>query len=248
MKVLLLYPEFPETFWSFKHALKFVHRKVSLPPLGLLTVGAMLPAAWSKRLVDVNIRRLPEKDLAWADVVFVSAMIAQRDSARELIARAHAAGMKVLVDFVPNHTSMDSKLLMSFPEFFLHQETDPEDENFFSHADPISGQELWVRHGGYGIFGTINSWNDTAQVDYSHEGLRREMTRIVNSWVERFGVDGFRVDMAYLTLNMMQAVLQGNGTGAGVRNMGFKAPAASRCSKSGRSVIGASTVIPCVAA
>ena len=96
MKVLLLYPEFPETFWSFKHALKFVHRKVSLPPLGLLTVGAMLPAAWSKRLVDVNIRRLPEKDLAWADVVFVSAMIAQRDSARELIARAHAAGKTVV--------------------------------------------------------------------------------------------------------------------------------------------------------
>jgi radical SAM superfamily enzyme YgiQ (UPF0313 family) len=96
VKVLLLYPEFPETFWSFKHALKFVHRKVSLPPLGLLTVGAMLPAAWSKRLVDVNIRRLQEKDLVWADMVFVSAMIAQRDSARELIARAHAAGKTVV--------------------------------------------------------------------------------------------------------------------------------------------------------
>ena len=96
MKVLLLYPEFPETFWSFKHALKFVHRKVSLPPLGLLTVGAMLPAAWEKRLVDVNARRLRESELAWADVVFISAMIAQRDSAKELIARAHASGKTVV--------------------------------------------------------------------------------------------------------------------------------------------------------
>ena len=96
MNLLLLYPEFPETFWSFKHALKFVHRKVSLPPLGLLTVAAMLPAAWPKRLIDVNIRRLQEKDLAWAEVIFISAMIAQRDSAQELIARAHAAGKTVV--------------------------------------------------------------------------------------------------------------------------------------------------------
>ena len=96
VNVLLLYPEFPETFWSFKYALKFIHRKVSLPPLGLLTVAAMLPAVWSKRLVDANARRLRDSDLAWAEVVFVSAMIAQRDSARELIARAHAAGKTVI--------------------------------------------------------------------------------------------------------------------------------------------------------
>jgi radical SAM superfamily enzyme YgiQ (UPF0313 family) len=92
MNVLLLYPEFPDTFWSFKHALKFIGKKASLPPLGLLTVAAMLPGAWSKRLVDVNVRKLREKDLAWADVVFVSAMIAQQESAQELIARCHAAG------------------------------------------------------------------------------------------------------------------------------------------------------------
>ena len=75
MNVLLLYPEFPDTFWSFKHALKFIHKHASLPPLGLLTVAAMLPRKRSKRPVDVNVRNLRQKDVAWADLVFVSAMI-----------------------------------------------------------------------------------------------------------------------------------------------------------------------------
>jgi radical SAM superfamily enzyme YgiQ (UPF0313 family) len=96
MNALLLYPEFPDTFWSFKHALKFIRKQASLPPLGLLTVAAMLPESWGKRLADVNVRKLRAADLAWADVVLVSAMIAQRDSARELIARCRAAG-KIIV-------------------------------------------------------------------------------------------------------------------------------------------------------
>jgi radical SAM superfamily enzyme YgiQ (UPF0313 family) len=96
MKVLLLYPEFPDTFWSFKHALKFIGKKAALPPLGLLTVAALLPSQWAKRLVDVNVRPLREKDLAWADLVFISGMIVQQDSARELIARCHAAGKTIV--------------------------------------------------------------------------------------------------------------------------------------------------------
>jgi len=96
MKALLLYPEFPDTFWSFKHALKFIRKRAALPPLGLLTVAAMLPGEWEKRLVDVNVRPLRPKDLAWADVVLISAMIVQRDSARALIARCRAAGKTVV--------------------------------------------------------------------------------------------------------------------------------------------------------
>jgi radical SAM superfamily enzyme YgiQ (UPF0313 family) len=91
-----VYPEFPDTFWSFKHALKFIRKKASLPPLGLLTVAAMLPKEWGKRLVDVNVRKLRDEDLAWADVVMVSAMIAQRESARALIARCRAAGKTIV--------------------------------------------------------------------------------------------------------------------------------------------------------
>ena len=104
MKVLLIYPEFPDTFWSFKHALKFIHKKASLPPLGLLTVAAMLPADWGKRLVDVNVRKLRDQDLAWAEVVFISGMIAQQESAHELIARCRAAG-KIIVAGGPLFTT-----------------------------------------------------------------------------------------------------------------------------------------------
>ena len=96
MKILLIYPEFPDTFWSFKHALKFIHKKAAHPPLGLLTVGAILPKEWPKRLVDVNVARLTEKDLAWADCVFISGMVVQRDSARELISHCKEAGLKVI--------------------------------------------------------------------------------------------------------------------------------------------------------
>ena len=91
MKVLLLYPEFPDTFWSFKHALEFVRKRAALPPLGLLTVAAMLPADWRKRLIDLNVARLRQKDLEWADLVLISAMITQRDSTVRLIARCRAA-------------------------------------------------------------------------------------------------------------------------------------------------------------
>jgi len=96
MNALLVYPQFPDTFWSFKHALTFIRKKAALPPLGLLTLGAMLPEKWSKRLVDVNVRPLTEKDLAWADIVFISAMVVQRESARETISRCKSAGLTVV--------------------------------------------------------------------------------------------------------------------------------------------------------
>lgn len=96
MKILLVYPEFPDTFWSFKHALKFIHKKAGAPPLGLLTVAAMLPAEWKKRLVDLNVADLTEEDLDWADYVFISAMIVQRESVRDVIERCKTAGVKVV--------------------------------------------------------------------------------------------------------------------------------------------------------
>ncbi|MDR4499101.1 MAG: B12-binding domain-containing radical SAM protein [Candidatus Scalindua sp.] len=97
MNVILLYPEFPDTFWSFKHALKFTRKKASFPPLGLLTVAAMLPSSdWVKRLVDVNVTKLTDQDLAWADYVFIGSMVIQRNSARQLIDRCKNAGVKVV--------------------------------------------------------------------------------------------------------------------------------------------------------
>jgi len=96
MKILLIYPEFPDTFWSFKHALKFIRKKASTQPLGLLTVAAMLPVEWEKRLVDLNVSSLKEKDLAWADYAFISAMVVQRESAYKVIALCKEAGLKVV--------------------------------------------------------------------------------------------------------------------------------------------------------
>ncbi len=96
LRILLVYPEFPDTFWSFKHALKFVRKKAGAPPLGLLTVAAMLPPEWEKRLVDLNVTKLTEKDLKWADYVFVSAMVVQRESAQAVIQRCKSVGAKVV--------------------------------------------------------------------------------------------------------------------------------------------------------
>ena len=67
MKILLVYPIFPETYWSFRHALSFVGKKAAFPPLGLLTVSAMLPENWERRLVDMNVEPLSKSDIEWAD-------------------------------------------------------------------------------------------------------------------------------------------------------------------------------------
>ncbi len=96
MKILLIRPQTPDTFWSFKHVLRFVSKRASFPPLGLLTVAAMLPQDWELRLVDLNVTRLKEADLRWADFVMVSAMIVQKDSVRNIVARCRAAGKTVL--------------------------------------------------------------------------------------------------------------------------------------------------------
>ena len=96
MKALLIYPEFPDTFWSFKHSLKFINKKSASPPLGLLTVAAMLPEQWEKRLLDLNVTKLTEKDLAWADYALISAMAVQNGSAKLVIARCKQAGVTVI--------------------------------------------------------------------------------------------------------------------------------------------------------
>jgi radical SAM superfamily enzyme YgiQ (UPF0313 family) len=96
MNILLVYPQFPDTFWSFKHALKFIRKKSSSPPLGLLTVAAMLPSTWEKRLVDMNVQSLQQSDIGWADMVLISAMTIQRQSAEKVIAQALAADKTIV--------------------------------------------------------------------------------------------------------------------------------------------------------
>ena len=96
MRILLIYPEYPDTFWSFKHALKFIRRRAALPPVGLLTIVAMLPKEWPKKVVDLNVTKLTKKDLAWADCAFIGGMVVQKESARKVIARCKQAGLKIV--------------------------------------------------------------------------------------------------------------------------------------------------------
>jgi radical SAM superfamily enzyme YgiQ (UPF0313 family) len=85
MNILLVYPQYPDTYWGFKHALRFIKKKAAVPPLGLITVSAMLPAAWQKKLVDMNVSALHAEDISWADFVFISAMYVQKESVSKVI-------------------------------------------------------------------------------------------------------------------------------------------------------------------
>jgi len=96
LKILLVYPRYPDTFWSFKHALKLIAKRAAFPPLGLLTIASMLPHDWEKKLVDMNAATLTDRDIRWADYVFISAMVVQRDSTGEVIKRCKKLGVKTV--------------------------------------------------------------------------------------------------------------------------------------------------------
>jgi hypothetical protein len=85
MNILMIYPRYPVTFWSFKYVLKYISKKAAFPPLGLLTVAAMLPSEWNIRLVDLNVEKMQKKDIEWADCVMISAMLIQKNSVNEIL-------------------------------------------------------------------------------------------------------------------------------------------------------------------
>jgi len=110
MRILLVSPRFPETFWSFKHALRFVSKKTGEPPLGLLTVAAMLPGEWQKTLVDLNVRALEDSEVARSDYVFLSAMSVQEASARAVLEQCARLGKKVVAGgplFTSHHNEFE---------------------------------------------------------------------------------------------------------------------------------------------
>jgi radical SAM superfamily enzyme YgiQ (UPF0313 family) len=96
MNILLVYPEYPDTYWSFRHALRFISKKAAIPPLGLITVSAMLPSTWQKKLVDMNVTKLQTKDVMWADYVFISAMYIQKDSVNIVIEECRKDNAKIV--------------------------------------------------------------------------------------------------------------------------------------------------------
>jgi len=96
MKALLVYPECPDTFWGFRYALKFISKKAAQPPLGLITIAAMLPSDWDLKLIDMTFTPLSDSDIDWADIVLISAMSIQRSSTEKVIDRCNAAGVKIV--------------------------------------------------------------------------------------------------------------------------------------------------------
>ena len=111
MKVLLVNPDVPETFWGLKNALKFISKKSILPPLGLLTVAGMLPKDWDIKLLDMTTARLRDRDIQWADYVFVTAMLIQKESAGQVIERCRKLGTKIVTG---------GPLFTSLPEQYVH--------------------------------------------------------------------------------------------------------------------------------
>ena len=111
MKVLLVNPDVPETFWGLKNALKFISKKAILPPLGLLTVAGMLPKDWETKLLDMTTTRLRDRDIQWADCVFVTAMLIQQKSADQVIERCKKLATRVAVG---------GPLFTSLPEQYVH--------------------------------------------------------------------------------------------------------------------------------
>jgi hypothetical protein len=136
-----------------------------------------------------------------SDHATVNPDLGTEEDFRGFVKKAHQAGLKVIVDFVVNHTSLDSKLLAENPDYFVSFRYDgqcPRDGYFESYKD---GAKYCVHHGGFEYGGGVSSWIDTAQINYSNRNLREKMTAIVKGWTTKFDVDGFRVDMAYLALN-----------------------------------------------
>ncbi|MGH9404691.1 MAG: B12-binding domain-containing radical SAM protein [Terriglobia bacterium] len=97
MNVLMIYPEFPDTYWSFKHALPIEGKKSAYPPLGLLTVASMLPKDWKKKLIDTNVHKLSDSDLKWADTAMISGMIVHRQEVLDILRRCRARGLRTVV-------------------------------------------------------------------------------------------------------------------------------------------------------
>ena len=88
MRTLFVYPEFPKTFWSYEKILELVNRKVLLPPLGMVTVAALLPQEWEMKLVDRNVREVTDEEWDWAELVIISGMIVQKDDMAVQISKA----------------------------------------------------------------------------------------------------------------------------------------------------------------
>ena len=170
MKILLVYPRYPDTFWSFRHALKFLSKKATFPPLGLLTVAAMLPAEWEKKVVDLNVEALRDAEITWADFVFISAMVVQRDSANEVIAQCNKLNTSVVAGgplFTTGHEEFEGI------DYFVLGEAEVTIPQFLADLDKGCPQHFYSSNGRPDISKTpIPAWSLLNMKNYSAMSLQ----------------------------------------------------------------------------
>jgi len=145
MKILLVYPQYPDTYWSFKHALRFISKKAAVPPLGLITVSAMLPDTWQKKLVDMNVTKLTTSDIIWADYVFISAMYIQKESVDKVIdeclkhTKKMVAGGPLFTQEFQNYPQIDHFILneaeITLPPFLKDLEMSKTPQKIYSTVE-----------------------------------------------------------------------------------------------------------------
>jgi len=96
MKILMIYPEYENTFWNVKKVLRLLGKRAAYPPLGMLTVAAMLPEKWEKKIVDMNCQLLRDRDIEWADHILISSIVGQKQSTKKVIEKIHNMGKAVI--------------------------------------------------------------------------------------------------------------------------------------------------------
>lgn len=168
MKIVLLYPEYPVSFWGFRYSLPFIGKKAVLPPLPLLTVGAFFPTGWEARMVDLNVDILTDADILWADCVFVYSMIAQERSALEVLTRC---------DRLDRRTVLGGPMVSADPEAFA------------SHADSIFVGEVEVA--GSELFRDLSMGIGFLKKRYVASGLC-DMRNSPVPWWGMLGKEGIR--------------------------------------------------------
>ncbi len=121
MKALLLYPKFPQSFWSYDRFMQLAGLKATIPPLGIITVAALLPTDWEIRFRDRNVACETEADWAWCDLVIISAMLVQKPDFQALIQKAVRLGKRVAVGG-PYPTSVPQDALDAGAQFLVLDE------------------------------------------------------------------------------------------------------------------------------
>jgi len=142
LKVLMVWPRFPSSFWSFDGILDLVPIETDQPPLGLLTVAALCPKNWTLRLIDRSFEDLLDTDILWADLVMVSGMRVQKDDIRETLLRARALGKRTMIG--GPFASSEPELLLSLADHLVVGEPDEIFHEIAADVERGSAKRLYV--------------------------------------------------------------------------------------------------------